>query len=110
MRPTLCDDGSMMMGGWLHGAPRAERPTSVPARWVTFVATNVGTFSHELVVPPFASGGAGRRAVGANGKIDESSSLAGAPRTCGAGAGTGVARASRGWVSLRLTSGAREPV
>ncbi len=110
VRVTLVDEGRMMMGGWLHGASLSERPARVPTGWVTFVATNLGTVPHELVVLPLRSGAAGRRTVGANGRIDESSGLGEASRTCGAGVGGGLAPGSRGWVSVRLAPGRYELV
>ncbi|HET8990142.1 MAG TPA: sulfocyanin-like copper-binding protein [Acidimicrobiales bacterium] len=110
VRVTLSDGGPMMMGGWLRGASLTESPASVSAGWVTFVATNVGTVRHELVVLPLATGAAGRLRVGPNGRIDESSSLGEASTSCGAGAGDGLAPRTRGWVSLRLAPGRYEIV
>ncbi len=86
----------MTMGRWLNGASLVERSRRVRAGWITFVATNVGALTHELVVPPLATGGAGRRTVGVTGTVEESSSLGGGSRSCHTGAEAGLAPGQAG--------------
>lgn len=79
-------------GGWLGGrmALRSDR-LNVPSGTVSLRLTNAGSVDHELVVLPLADGQQiGRRAVSADGKVDESDSLGEASRTNGTGAGDGI--------------------
>jgi uncharacterized cupredoxin-like copper-binding protein len=72
---------------------------------------NQGVRTHELVVLPLSSGQAtGARAVGADGQVDESGSLGETSRSCGAGAGNGIAAGATGWVTLTLKPGRYELV
>jgi len=87
------------------------RPRRVPAGDVTFVVTNRGWRTHELVVLPLAPGvPAGRRPVGADGKVSEEGDLGEASRSCGADAGEGIRAGSAGWTTLRLAAGHYELV
>lgn len=96
--------GSMMRG--VGGTMRlAVSRHSVPVGTVSFRVANVGNLVHELVVLPLDGGQVGRRSVAAAGKVDESSSLGEASRSCGAGAGDGLDPGSIGWVSLTLPAG-----
>jgi len=83
-------------------------PTSVPAGRVTFVATNYGRLNHEFLVLPMAAYGLGTRPAGADGKINESSSLGEASKFCAAGAGNGISPGARSWVTLNLRPGTYE--
>ncbi len=86
-------------------------PATVPAGKVTLVAVNVGRRTHELVVLPLAGGDvAGRRAPGADGKVDEAGSLGEASNSCAAGQGDGITSGSVGWVTLTLPPGHYELV
>ena len=104
--------GSMMWSsyGWQHMMLRVST-RSVAAGAVTFVAYNMGTRAHELVVLPLPDGRrAGQRTVGSDGKVDETGSLGEASTTCGAGPGEGIAAGSTSWVTLVLTPGRYELV
>lgn len=83
-------------------------PASVSAGRVTFVATNYGGLNHELLVLAMPADGLGTRPVGADGKVDESSSLGEASKSCAAGAGDGIAPGARSWVTLELRPGTYE--
>lgn len=100
--------GSRMMGS----APATARmmlraaPSVVRAGMVTFLVSNMGSRTHELVVLPLAAGqSAGSRSPSAQGKVDEKGSLGEASSSCGPGAGDGIAAGASGWISLDLAPG-----
>ena len=108
-----------MMGGgpMMGGAARTTMmqvlvtPSTAPAGTVSLRVTNTGVMTHELVVLPLPDGQAvGDRAVGTDGRVDETGSLGEVSRTCGAGSGDGLASGSTGWTSLQLTAGRYELV
>jgi len=101
-------DGGGMMGQSPMMLGLTPSPTSVAAGRVTFVATNYGGLNHEFLVLPMPADGLGTRPVGADGKIDESSSLGEASKSCAAGAGNGIAPGARSWVTLDLCPGTYE--
>jgi uncharacterized cupredoxin-like copper-binding protein len=96
----------------MHGRMMlAAVPQVVSAGQVTFVAVNRGSRLHELVVLPLRARAAiGRRTVGADRAVDESSSRGEASRSCGAGAGDGIRPGTAGWVTLHLAPGRYELV
>ncbi len=99
-------------GGWMGGRMmlRTDR-VNVPAGAVTLRVTNQGTVDHELVVLPLADGQQiGRRTIGADGRVDESTSLGEASRTNGPDAGDGIEPGATGWVTLDLAPGRYELV
>ncbi|MDO8120706.1 sulfocyanin-like copper-binding protein [Isoptericola sp. b490] len=111
--------GSGMMGGrsadagsWPSGwmsltAHRAD----VPAGTVTLRVVNGGSVDHELVVLPLPDGQrVGQRDVGADGTVDESTSLGEASATNAEGEGEGIAPGAQGWVALDLKPGRYELV
>ena len=109
--------GGMHGGGPMMGGPSGHEqrmvlrasPARVPAGTVTLLALNHGARTHELVVLPLSSGAtAGARPVEADGTVDESGSLGEASRSCGPGAGDGIAAGSAGWVTLTLAPGRYE--
>ena len=107
----LADMGmTQMMGG---PAPMDARmvltssPVSVTSGVVTFVVSNEGWRTHELVVLPL-TGDAGRRSPGPDGKVGESDSLGESSRSCAADAGDGVASGSVGWTTVTLVAGRYE--
>lgn len=112
---TLGDMGMMKM---MNGvAPMGARmrlhasTTQVAAGKVSFVVSNLGWRTHELVVLPLAAGvPAGQRAVGANGRVSEAGSLGEASNSCGAGSGEGITSGSAGWTTLTLPAGRYELV
>ncbi|MGN6331659.1 MAG: sulfocyanin-like copper-binding protein [Motilibacteraceae bacterium] len=116
----LVDMGGAMTGpmsGPMMGGPDGPgqrmmlraAPGHVAAGTVTFVAVDRGHSTHELVVLPLAAGAtAGSRDVRADGTVDEAAALGEASRSCGAGAGDGIAAGSAGWVTLTLPAGRYE--
>lgn len=112
---TLSDMGAGMMGApgqRMRGGMRLwAGTTTVPPGKVSFDVTNAGTLTHELVVLPLADGqAAGTRAVGADGRVDESGSAGEASATCADGAGEGILPGSSSWVTLELKPGRYELV
>ena len=103
---TLSDAGGAMMGG---GSPMmvslSVSPNTLSAGTVTFIATNVGSLNHELLVLPASADGVGTRAVGSDGKIDESSSRGEASTSCGSGPGRGISPGTTSWVTLHIKPG-----
>lgn len=112
---SLGNMGGAMMGGrsGMGGGAMflsADRAT-VPAGTVSFVATNIGSIDHELVVLPLADGATpGSRRIGGDNKVDETDSLGEASNAGGAGAGEGITPGASGWVSLTLAHGRYELV
>jgi uncharacterized cupredoxin-like copper-binding protein len=112
---SLGNMGGAMMGGrsGMGGGAMflsVDRAT-VPAGTVSFVATNIGSIEHELVVLPLADGAApGSRSIGSGNKVDETGSLGEASDSGGAGAGEGITPGASGWVSLTLAPGRYELV
>lgn len=107
---SLNDSGAIMMGSAPIAASVSASPDSVSQGVVTFVATNVGTLNHELVILPLPTDGAGTRPVGADGKIDESQSLGEASTSCGNGPGDGISPGARSWTTVSLAPGRYELV
>jgi uncharacterized cupredoxin-like copper-binding protein len=118
---TLADMGAMMggqsgsssmMGGRRQGTPLARMfasPGVVPAGTVSLRVVNRGAQTHELVVLPLRAGQAiGTRTVGTDGRVDEAGSLGEASRSCGTGAGDGIAPGEAGWLTLALGPGRYE--
>ncbi|MDF3300879.1 sulfocyanin-like copper-binding protein [Streptomyces tropicalis] len=84
-------------------------PTTVPAGKVTLRVVNAGSLTHEVIVLPLpATGNAGERAVGADGRVSEAGSLGEASRTCGSGAGDGIAPGAAAWTTVTLRPGRYE--
>ncbi len=107
---TLSDAGDAMMSRRPMMALLTVEPAVVPAGEVSFVVLNNGALVHEMVVLPLPSDGAGTRPTGADGKINESQSLGEVSRSCGAGAGDGIAPGSVGWTTMTLKPGNYELV
>ncbi len=111
---TLSNMGGGMMGrrAAIGGAMWLRTDAStVPAGTVSFVAANVGSDEHELVVLSLAPGqDAGARAVRADGTVAETGSLGEASRSDGAGAGDGIEPGTSGWVTVELAPGRYEVV
>jgi hypothetical protein len=115
VRVTLANMGGGMMGGGMMGntAMGPMRLTVdaavVPAGPVSFIATNVGSVTHELVVLPLAAGEtAGARPVLSDGRVDEAGSVGEASKSCGAGPGDRLVPGASGWVTLDLAPGRYE--
>ena len=90
---TLSDAGDAMMSQEPMLATLIADPATAPAGKVSFVAFNNGALAHEMVVLPLPSEGPGTMPTGSDGKINESQSLGEASRSCGPGAGDGIAQA-----------------
>jgi uncharacterized cupredoxin-like copper-binding protein len=103
-------DMTMMRSG--PGTMRLfTQPAAVPTGVVSLLVHNVGSRTHELVVLPVtANTTAGSRAVGADGRVDETGSLGEASRGCAAGTGNGIKAGATGWVTLTLSPGRYELV
>ena len=104
--------GRMMMGGWGGGMMRVLTSRArVSAGTVSFRVVNTGSLVHELVALPLSgTQRVGERAVGADGRVDETGSVGEASKTCGAGAGDGINPGAIGWVTLTLAPGNYELV
>ena len=106
----------MMSGGgngWMPGgAMRLSLDhASISHGTVSFLATNDGSISHELVILPLSgSQTVGTQPVSGDSKVDESGSLGEASSTCGSGAGEGIAPGASSWVTLKLAPGRYEVV
>ncbi len=115
---SLSNSGGPMMGGPMFGngvqggMMRVTVDTaSVPQGTVSFIATNLGSINHELVILPLpANQIVGTRALRADSTVDESTSLGEASNTCAAGTGEGIAPASSSWTTLTLAPGRYELV
>lgn len=71
---------------------------------VTFIASNRGWRTHELVILPLSPTAAdGQRVPDAKGKVSESGSLGEASGDCASGAG--IPAGSAGWVTVTLRPG-----
>ena len=108
---VVLSDMGAMMGGSMGGDRMmrvAASPSSIPAGEVSFRVWNAGMMVHELVVLPRPAGGAGTGVVGSDGRVNEAGSLGEAARTCGEGAGEGIAPGAASWVTLQLDPGRYE--
>ena len=115
VRVTLVDMGmSRMMGGEAPAGARMglmSSTTTVPSGAVSFLATNRGWRTHELVVLPLASGASeGQRPVGADGRVSEDGSLGEASGSCEPDGGEGITSGSAGWTTIALPPGRYELV
>lgn len=103
---------SRMMGGTApRGARMMLRATrvTVPAGQVSFMVSNLGWRTHELVVLALAIGqAAGRRLIGGDDKVNEEGSLGEASASCAGDTGTGIASGAVGWTTVRLQPGRYE--
>lgn len=112
---SLTNMGGPMMrrpNGMTGGAMRMTADRNTVAHGpVSFLVTNAGTISHELVILPLPEGQIpGTRPIGADAKIDEAGSLGEASNTCAEGAGQGILPGASGWVSVTLPPGRYELV
>jgi uncharacterized cupredoxin-like copper-binding protein len=133
MRPGMMGPGMMgpgMMGNgpfgrgsanngyaWQNGYPWPEMgmmrisvvPPTVPAGTVSLRVHNSGALTHEVIVLPLGSGQyPGQRAIGTDGRVDESGSLGEASRSCGADEGDGILAGANSWTTINLPPGRYE--
>ncbi|CAN5872936.1 hypothetical protein BH09ACT7_BH09ACT7_28510 [soil metagenome] len=86
-------------------------PSTVPAGPVSLRVHNTGALTHEVIVLPLGAGQyPGQRAIGLDGKVDESGSLGEASRACGADQGDGVVPGATAWTTITLPPGRYELV
>lgn len=84
-------------------------PAIAPAGRISFVVTNSGWRTHEMVILSLAPGtAAGQRTPGSDGKVSETGSLGEASNSCAVGTGTGIRSGSVGWVTVTLAPGRYE--
>ncbi len=84
-------------------------PATVPAGTVSLRVHNTGALTHEVMVMPLGAGQySGQRAIGIDGRVDESGSLGEASRTCGAEEGDGIGAGTNGWTTVDLPPGRYE--
>ncbi|WP_298229011.1 sulfocyanin-like copper-binding protein [Gryllotalpicola sp.] len=113
---TVTNMGGPMVGGstgmMRAGAMRLVADTAtVQHGTVTFLVSNRGSVSHEMLILPLqGSQLAGERAIGGDGKVDETGSLGEASNSCGSGVGDGIPPGSSSWVTVNLTPGRYELV
>jgi uncharacterized cupredoxin-like copper-binding protein len=116
---TAGDMGQGMMGGGPGGPGGygmrmmrlAVHPAVVPSGVTSLRVINTGALTHEVIVLPLPPGqGVGERPTGPDGKINEAGSLSEASRSCGAGAGDGIAAGAMAWTTLTLRPGHYELV
>jgi len=102
-------NGANMMGGG-HMMKVTASVSTVAAGEISFRALNSGMMTHELLVLPLSAGGPGARRVGTDGRVSEAGSLGEASKSCGEGAGDGIAPGAISWVTVRLSPGPYELV
>jgi uncharacterized cupredoxin-like copper-binding protein len=112
----LTNMGGPMMGlgnGMMYGgAMRLSTDHATVAHGtVSFLVTNGGSISHELVLLLLPESQiVGTRPIGGDGKIDEAGSLGEASNTCSEGAGQGILPGASSWVTVTLAPGRYEVV
>lgn len=105
--------GGQGMGGGVRGGMMrlTADATSVPHGTVSFVATNLGSINHELVILPLPGNQiVGTRPLRDDSTVDETASIGEASNTCGSGTGDGIAPAASSWTTVTLTPGRYELV
>ncbi|MCU6479564.1 hypothetical protein [Arthrobacter sp. A2-55] len=108
---TTTDMAGPMMGGpgRMGGMGLTADHATVTHGSVRFLVTNVGRYTHEMVILPLPGEQmTGTRPIGGDGKIDEAGSLGEASATCAEGAGQGILPRTSGWVSVNLPPGRYE--
>jgi uncharacterized cupredoxin-like copper-binding protein len=84
-------------------------PSTVPTGMVSVRVHNSGALTHEVMVLPLGPGQyPGQRAIGVDGKVDESGSLGEASRSCGADEGDGILAGANSWTTINLPPGRYE--
>lgn len=106
--PMMGQRSAMMNGGAMR---LSADQASVPHGTVSFLVTNGGSISHELVILPLPGNQTvGTRPVGGDAKIDEAGSLGEASKTGGQGAGQGIVPGASSWMTITLAPGQYELV
>jgi uncharacterized cupredoxin-like copper-binding protein len=112
---TMGDIGMtrMMSGEAPLGAMMRLRvsATHVRAGAISFVVSNRGWRTHELLVLPLrAHESRGPHMVSPDGRVSEAGSLGEVSRSCGPGTGAGISSGSTGWTTMELRPGRYELV
>jgi uncharacterized cupredoxin-like copper-binding protein len=105
--------GRSMMGGGVRGGTMrlTTDVTSVPHGTVSFIATNLGSINHELVILPLPDSQiVGTRPLRDDSTIDETASIGEASNTCGSDSGDGIAPGGSSWTTVTLAAGRYELV
>ena len=98
--------GSRRFGGMLW---ISTNRSTIPSGTTSFRLTNYGAMTHELLVLPLPNGeAAGARKISDDNRVDESSSIGEASRSCGPGEGDGITPDATSWVTLTLAPGRYE--
>lgn len=108
---TATDMGGPMMGGsrGVGGMRLTADRATVQHGQVSFLVTNAGRFTHEMVILTLPDTQvAGTLVIGADGKINEAGSLGAAASTCAQGEGEGILPGSSSWVTVYLPPGRYE--
>ena len=102
----LSDMGGMMSSGRMMSVSASS--SSLAAGQVSFRVWNAGMMTHELIVLPLPTDGAGTRPVASDGRVSEAGSLGEASKTCGEGTGDGIDPGAASWTTLQLSAGRYE--
>jgi uncharacterized cupredoxin-like copper-binding protein len=106
--PMMGQGNGMIFGGAMRLS--TDRATVAPGT-TSFLVTNVGSVSHEMLILRLPDSQiVGTRPIGGDGRIDEVGSLGEASKTCGEGAGQGIAPGATSWVTVDLQPGRYELV
>jgi hypothetical protein len=123
MGPGMMGSGAYWPGAATNGYPSPSgypwpgmrmmrlvaAPSAVPAGTVSLRVHNDGALTHEVVVLPLGHDQyPGQRAIGVDGKVDESGSLGEASRTCGPDQGDGIRAGANAWTTITLPPGRYE--
>jgi len=111
VRVTVANMGPANANGMMGAGAMSLRAdhTTVPSGTVSFLVSNVGSRTHELIVLPLEGAElAGSRALSGDSRVDESTSLGEASASCFDGAGDGILPGTSGWVTLTLAPGRYE--
>jgi uncharacterized cupredoxin-like copper-binding protein len=110
VRVHLMDMGRAGMMGSQGTMRLMAAPAVVRHGQVTFVATNLGRRTHELVVLPLTTTRSGQLRVAGDGQVSERGALGEASAPCAASAGEGLEPGTTGWVTISLRPGRYELV
>ena len=109
--------GPMMGGPGMGGSVRGGMmrltadASAVSHGTVSFVATNLGSINHELVILPLPGNQiVGTRSLSGDSTVDETASIGEASNSCASGTGDGIAPGASSWTTVTLAPGRYELV
>ena len=105
--------GGPGMGGGVRGGMMrlTADASSVAHGTVSFVATNLGSINHELVILPLPDNQiVGTRPLRDDSTVDETASIGEASNSCGSDTGDGIAPGASSWTTVTLAPGRYELV